>query len=143
MASDGVCLILHARPLVNDAVARSFPKNVLVPQATGRLLHNVHIRAILLARFLLRLHHIFMQALTKLRCVSKGCSDARCFAAFPFGLCAVSPEFCILSPDSCLSLHAPCSMPRASSTLTLIGSLRKMTGYNKCTPRYSKVRIRQ
>ena len=27
-----------------------------------------------------------MQALTKLRCVKTGCSDARCFAAFPFGL---------------------------------------------------------
>jgi hypothetical protein len=41
----------------------------------------------LLAEFLLRKHHIFMQALLKLRLVKIGCSDARCSAAFPFGLC--------------------------------------------------------
>jgi hypothetical protein len=41
----------------------------------------------LLAGFLFRKHHIFMQPLAMLRFVKTGCSDARCFAASPFGLC--------------------------------------------------------
>jgi len=46
---------------------RSFPKNILVIQATGKLLHNAHDSLDLLAGFLLSEHHIFMLALARLR----------------------------------------------------------------------------
>jgi hypothetical protein len=39
-----------------------------------------------LAEYLFRKHHIFMQAISRLRLAKTGCSDARCFAASPFGL---------------------------------------------------------
>ena len=66
---------------------RSFPKNILDTWATGRLLLNAHDSRHLLAGFLFSKRHIFMQTLSKLRFVKTGCSDARCFAASPFGLC--------------------------------------------------------
>jgi len=40
----------------------------------------------LLAGFLLREHHIFMQTLSRGRLVKTGCSDAHCCAASPSGL---------------------------------------------------------
>ena len=53
----------------------------------GKLLYNAHDSRHLSAGLLLSEHHIFMQTLSKLRFVKTGCSDARCFAASPFGLC--------------------------------------------------------
>ena len=67
--------------------SRNFPKNILVKSATGKLLHNAHNSRHLLAEFLFSEHHIFMQTFAKLRSVKIGCSDVRCFAASPFGLC--------------------------------------------------------
>jgi len=68
-------------------IFRSFPKNISVTWATGKLLHNAHNSRYLLAESLCSEHHIFMQTLSKLRCVKIGCSDVRCFTASPFGLC--------------------------------------------------------
>jgi hypothetical protein len=45
----------------------SFPKNILETSATGKLLHNAHDSQHLLAGFLFSEHHIFMQALARLR----------------------------------------------------------------------------
>jgi len=53
----------------------------------GKLLHNAHYSLHLLAEFLFNAHHIFMQAVAKLRWVRIGCSAVRCFAASPFALC--------------------------------------------------------
>jgi hypothetical protein len=46
----------------------------------------------LMAVSLVRKHQIFMLAPAKLRCVKSGGSDARCFAASPFGLPGVSSQ---------------------------------------------------
>ena len=53
--------------LSKGLLIRSFPKNILVTWATGKLLHNAHDSRHLLAEFLLSEHHIFMLALAKLR----------------------------------------------------------------------------
>ena len=46
---------------------RSFPKNILQTSATGKPLYNAHDSRHQLAGFLFSVHHIFMQALSRLR----------------------------------------------------------------------------
>jgi len=62
----------------------SFPKNILLTWAKGKLLHNAHDSRHLLAGFPFSLHHIFMQALSKLRCVKTGHSEETSVEAFSF-----------------------------------------------------------
>ncbi|MEJ2363342.1 MAG: hypothetical protein P8017_01455 [Deltaproteobacteria bacterium] len=50
-----------------EGMSRSFPKDILETQATGKLLHNGHDSRHQLAGFLLSEHHIFMLALAKRR----------------------------------------------------------------------------
>ena len=78
-----------ALPLVKSGnLLQQFPQEYFSDighgEATPQRSYSPH----LLAESLLSKHHIFMQAFSKLRCVKIGCSDARCFAASPFGLCS-------------------------------------------------------
>jgi hypothetical protein len=58
---------MRVKRFLGYASFRTFPKNILETEATGKLLHNAHDSRHLLVGFVLSEHHIFMLALAKLR----------------------------------------------------------------------------
>jgi len=76
----------------NPALARSFPKNIMSQLGQGEGYSTTSNSHHSMAVSPLKMHQIFMLALAKLRCVKKGGSTARCFAACPFGLPGVSSK---------------------------------------------------
>ncbi len=67
------------------------PKCHLRSGHRGRLLHNEQF-APFYGNLPLAKRHIFMHGLAGLRYRNTGCSDARCFAAYPYAFSGVSSE---------------------------------------------------
>jgi hypothetical protein len=78
--------------VVKRSIARTFPKNAISGIGIGEGCETTSNSRHFMAMFILTMHHIFMHALAGLRYRNTGCSDARCFAAFPYAFAGVSTE---------------------------------------------------
>ncbi|MEE9528286.1 MAG: hypothetical protein V3W07_11530, partial [Syntrophobacteria bacterium] len=84
--------IIIGRIISRSDQQRSLPKNANCDPDTGKGYSTTSDSQHFMAMFLLTKHHIFMHALARLRYLNAGCSNARCFAAYPYAFAGVSSE---------------------------------------------------